>query len=77
MFRPNDKISRVKNYALSFVNNKYKSDYSDCEITVEDNGVFWVVIFSGTKNNINYPQLIIKKRSGKVISCFTQNIPKF
>lgn len=77
MFMPNDKISRVKNYALSFVNNKYKSDYSDCEITVEDNGVFWVVIFSGTKNNINYPQLIIKKRSGKVISCFTQNIPKF
>lgn len=77
MFKPNDNINKIKYFALRYVNDKYNTDYSDCEITIEDNGVFWVAIFNGDKSTAKYPQLIIKKRNKKVIQCFIHNIPKF
>ena len=71
------KENKAKAIAVNYVAKRFAHDYSDCEITVEDNGVFWVVLFNGKSDNVGYPQVIIKKRNGRVLNCFIKNRPNF
>ena len=75
MFTHKDKSEYAKAIAIKYVNNKYKNDFTDCEIVVEDDGVFWVIIIDSNIDNIGYIQVIIKKKFAKVIKCFNFKKP--
>ncbi len=77
MINIDNKVNKGKTIALKYVKKRFEHDYSECEIIVEDNGVFWVVIFKSECENLECPEVIIKKRNGKVVNCFINNRPKY
>ena len=70
MLKYSRETSKIKSVAMKYASEKYNIDFSDCEIFVEDDGAFWVVIINSNTQSIGYIQLIIKKRFSKVIKCF-------
>lgn len=77
MFSMAYKEDKAKTIAIKYVSKRFANDYSNCKITVEDNGVFWVVFFNSESNSLGYTQVIIKKTNGKVVNCFIKNKPYF
>lgn len=75
MLKYSRETSKIKSIALKYAGEKYNRDFSDCEVFIEDDGVFWIVIINSNNQSIGYIQLIIKKRFSKVIKCFSFKKP--
>ncbi len=77
MFCENSRINRVKFKAVEYANKYFDNDFSNCDITVEDDGVFWVVIITSDIENIGYVQIIMKKKFNRIIKCFNFKKPSY